>query len=174
MTSSGDYLSRFQGICRIDAFHGIAVRSARRLSRSQQITASTFLLVVDWSVDLQPGDLMRIASRLLTPPFSFLLLMLASLTLVLPSNSQTPPPDPSPATNTGTNPYETYGGERENINLGTGDLNVPLTLLHLPGRNGHDLVVKMAFDSKVWQLHGSFDQTTDTYYFDWERDGGWS
>ncbi len=117
---------------------------------------------------------MRIPSRFLSPSFSFLLLVLASLTCALPSRCQTPPPDPSPATNTGTNPYETYGGEHENINFGTGNVNIPLTLLRLPGRDGHDLVVQMAFDSRVWQLHGYFDQGLSEWVLDWEKDGGWS
>src|SRR5229473_6535034 len=114
---------------------------------------------------------MRFASRVLC---SFLLVALAALAYAISSHAQTPPTDLSTATNTGTNPYETYGGERENISFGTGNLNVPLTLLSLPGRNGHDLVVQIAFDSRVWQLHGSFDQNSDTYVVDWEKDGGWS
>src|SRR5215813_4410613 len=87
---------------------------------------------------------------------------------------QTPPPDLSPATSTGVNPYETYGGERENVNLGTGDLNIQLLLLKLPGRNGQDVVVQLAFDSRVWQLHGFFDQNSSEWNLDWEKDGGWA
>jgi len=51
---------------------------------------------------------------------------------------------------TGIDPYETYDGTRENINLATGGLNLSIPLLKLPGRNGFDYSVSYAYNSQFW------------------------
>ena len=37
-------------------------------------------------------------------------------------------------------PLHTYLGGNENINVGTGNVNLQIPLVRLPGRNGHDYV----------------------------------
>jgi hypothetical protein len=54
----------------------------------------------------------------------------------------------------GVQPYNTYGGTHENINLATGDLNLQIPLVSLPGRDGFDLNLSLVYDSKIWNLHG--------------------
>src|SRR5260370_23319835 len=44
----------------------------------------------------------------------------------------------------------TYLGGSENINLGMGNLNAQIPLLHLPGRNGHDFNLTYSYNSNIW------------------------
>jgi RHS repeat-associated protein len=50
----------------------------------------------------------------------------------------------------GIHPEETYDGARENINLATGNLNLSIPLLKLPGRNGFDYSLSMGYNSQLW------------------------
>src|SRR5437879_1816897 len=106
------------------------------------------------------------------------LLTLAALLLLDPQGSAQSFPGPlSTANNTGTNPFQTYAGVRENIDLATGGLNVTIPLLTLPGRDGFDLVLAAAYDSKNWQLEGLQDSNLNwNYWWDWDTRGsfGWS
>jgi hypothetical protein len=51
---------------------------------------------------------------------------------------------------TGIKPYETYDRAQENINVAGGNLNIQIPLVHLPGRNGHDLDVSLTYNSQIW------------------------
>ncbi|MGO9209802.1 MAG: RHS repeat-associated core domain-containing protein, partial [Terriglobales bacterium] len=54
----------------------------------------------------------------------------------------------------GVQPYVTYGGAHENVNLSTGDLNLRIPLVHLAGRDGHDVDLGMIYDSRIYALTG--------------------
>ena len=80
-----------------------------------------------------------------------------------------------PNTLTGIMPYNTYGGVRENINLATGDLNLRLPLIHLPGRNGLDYSLDLIYDSKQWKLNNYYDPQSGITVLEWDMDptSGW-
>src|SRR5947207_829335 len=73
------------------------------------------------------------------------LAVLLSLAMVSLSWGQT-----DPSYTNGMIAYHTYLGGAENINLGTGNVSVQLPLLHLPGRNGHDLNLTYSYNSNIW------------------------
>jgi hypothetical protein len=99
----------------------------------------------------------------------FVFLSVSSLAFAFQAGAQSSTPNQiTPGTETGTMPYNIYGGVRENINLGTGDLNLQIPLLTLPGRNGHKLSLELVYDSKIWQLHHDFDTTTGLDSFWWD------
>ena len=89
------------------------------------------------------------------------------------ATGQSDPTSVTTANSTGAKPYETYGGARENLNLATGNLNIVIPLLTLPGRNGHDLTVFASYDSKIWQLRNR--KLGGNYVFWWEQENpaGW-
>lgn len=95
---------------------------------------------------------------------------LAAVATFLPSLSfaQSTANQINPGNATGVLPYNTYGGARENINLATGNLNLQVPLLTLRGRNGHDLVLGVNYDSKVWTLNYFYDPDTATQSYSWE------
>ena len=78
------------------------------------------------------------------------ILYLSLLVIASPAFAQ----DPALMEN-GNHPEETYDGIRENVNLATGNVNLSLTLLKLPGRNGLDYVLPMNYNSQVWYLPNS-------------------
>ncbi len=113
-------------------------------------------------------------------PFTrlFSRILLASSLLALSPLSvlaQSSPPTVSPANDTGVNPYETYEGNRENINLSSGNVNVTIPLVSFPGRNGLDYPVALHYDSKsVWQLGYFVDPNTGIVTYNWLLSSGWS
>jgi RHS repeat-associated protein len=90
----------------------------------------------------------------------------------LRANAQSNPNNVTPSNTTGLMPYQSYGGVRENINFATGDLNLLLPLLSLPGRNGHDFALGLVYDSEIWNLHATYHDETGSYTFAWEGPGG--
>ena len=106
---------------------------------------------------------------------NILVLFLAASLIWLLGNTavgQAVPSQVDPNNLTGIMPYNTYGGVRENINLGTGGLNLHIPLVSLPGRNGHDFSLGLLYDSKVWNLHQETDQFgTDTWWDDDDQIG---
>src|SRR5438128_446948 len=97
-------------------------------------------------------------------------LLLASLFLPTTVLAQSRPNQVGPSNDTGLQPYTTYGGVRENINLSNGNLNLQISPLTLPGRKGHDLSPSLEYDSKIYQLHYDNGGTTGqpTYWWDYE------
>lgn len=51
---------------------------------------------------------------------------------------------------TGIKPYESFDRAQENVNIGSGNLNIKIPLVHLPGRNGHDFDLSLAYNSQNW------------------------
>lgn len=75
---------------------------------------------------------------------------------------------------TGVSPYQSYGGVRENISLASGNLNLQVPLISLPGRNGHDLTLALEYDSSFYSLTGN-DQITgksNPPLYEWQTAGG--
>ena len=99
--------------------------------------------------------------------FSVVVLLVAMTTMPA-TYAQSIPNQLSPNNETGTPPYVAYGGVRENINLATGDLNIQIPLLTLPGRNKLDLNIGITYDSKYWVLNYSDDGLGDLTYL-WEN-----
>lgn len=98
------------------------------------------------------------------------LLVCLVATIVIPSVAQAQSvPNQVTANNaTGTLPYVTYGGVHENINLSTGDVNLQLPLLTLPGRNKLDLNLGISYDSKRWVLHYMWNPDMGVYDYTWD------
>src|SRR5882672_10984716 len=55
-----------------------------------------------------------------------------------------------PSSTYGSFPFQTNLQGSENVNLGTGNLHFELPLVRLPGRNGHDFVYSMSYNSQIW------------------------
>ncbi|HWY23089.1 MAG TPA: RHS repeat-associated core domain-containing protein [Candidatus Acidoferrum sp.] len=71
-----------------------------------------------------------------------------------------------PSTGFGVVPHQTYLGESENINLGTGNVNIQIPLLKLPGRGGHDFTLNLSYNSQIWYVFNytpPVGQTTHQY-----------
>jgi hypothetical protein len=66
---------------------------------------------------------------------------------------------------TGLIPYAPYGGVRENIGYGNGNLNLQILLLSLPGRNGHNLDLGLEYDSKIFVLNHYSPNAPYNYYW---------
>lgn len=77
----------------------------------------------------------------------------------------------------GVQPYVTYGGAHENVNLSTGDLNLRIPLVHLPGRDGLDLDLGLVYDSRVYTLNAFYDPNYYNVWYEWMgpgySDAGW-
>jgi len=95
--------------------------------------------------------------------------VLCLLIVLLPAGvrGQSSPVNVDPSNATGTSPYVTYGGVRENINLATGNLNLQIPLLTLPGRNGQNLSVALEYDSKMLAPSYYWDANTMRNIFLW-------
>ena len=61
---------------------------------------------------------------------------------------------------------QTFGGERENIDLSTGNLDLQLPLLSLPGRHGFNLDITLIYDSKpLGALSGTWDPNQGNSFY---------
>lgn len=74
---------------------------------------------------------------------------------------------PDPEIGSGVFPFQTYLGEHENINLGSGNLNIQIPVLRLPGRDGHDFVVSYTYNSQVWSMHTFTPPNTQQTIYQW-------
>jgi YD repeat-containing protein len=85
-------------------------------------------------------------------------------------HAQAIPSQIGPQNATGTQPYEAYGGARENINLANGNLNLQIPLVSLPGRNGHDFSLALNYDSKIWTPSSNYDPTSGQTLYSYDYD----
>src|SRR2546426_12756358 len=76
-------------------------------------------------------------------------------------SAQTAPTQIDANNATGVQAYNLYSGTRENINLATGNLNLTIPLVSLPGRAGNTLDVALEYDSKIWQFRPYIDGNGD-------------
>ena len=109
----------------------------------------------------------EISPKFLAGICTFLIL---ALTLSVRTFSQDYPAPPSVGNSTGLQPYGTFDGVRENISLGTGDLNLFIPILHLPGRNGLDFDIGLVYDSNIWSLHDTYVVYSNSHNLNWQRD----
>ena len=64
----------------------------------------------------------------------------------------------------------TYVGEHENVNVGTGNMHIEIPLLKLSGRNGHDFVLSLDYNSQIWSGEAAINpQGYETDF--WETPG---
>src|SRR6185437_9830669 len=81
----------------------------------------------------------------------------------------------------GLTPGQTYGSAHENIDYSTGNLDLQIPLLTIPGRHGSDLHVGLTYDSKpLASIIGTWSETQGnrTYLLSTESNlaripGGW-
>ena len=79
-----------------------------------------------------------------------------------------------PGLGAGVVPHQTYLGEKENINLGTGNVNLQIPLLHLPGRDGHDFSLGLSYSSQIWYVHTFTNPQTHQVIYQWAKNtSGW-
>jgi len=79
-------------------------------------------------------------------------------------SAQSTPNQVSASNATGTAPYTPQGGVRENINLATGNVNLQIPLLTLPGRNGHNVTLALEYDSQIWSVNHWIDDFGVDHY----------
>ena len=78
---------------------------------------------------------------------------------------------------TGVKPQETYDQANENVNIAGGNLNIVIPLVHLTGRNGHDLNLTLAYNSQQWTPSASYvqDASNNNYlYVGWTQEQAWN
>src|SRR4051794_15696029 len=68
-----------------------------------------------------------------------------------------PPTQITPTNDTGTNPYGTYSTGGGDVSLSNGNLSLQIPLVTLPGRNGHNFVLGVQYDSKIWFPKAEFE-----------------
>ncbi len=101
---------------------------------------------------------------------AFCLIVITALTPTTPAFGQAVAPLND---QTGVSPYQSYGGVRENISLASGNLNLQVPLISLPGRNGHDLTLALEYDSSFYNLIGNNQITgkTNPPLYEWQPQG---
>lgn len=75
---------------------------------------------------------------------------ISAVVLLFQVSSQSQNTDPN--NDTGTHAYQTYDGARENVSVGSGNVFVSISLLTLPGRNGHNYSVGLISNSQTWSF----------------------
>ena len=73
----------------------------------------------------------------------------------------------------GAVPFQTHLQGQESINLSNGNLHFQLPLVSLPGRNGHDFVYSMSYNSQVWWGRTYTDGNGGTHKF-WVQNQNWN
>ncbi len=98
---------------------------------------------------------------------SFLLAGLGAISL---QAQIVPPTQITPSNDTGTNPFGSYSTDAGNINLSNGNLNLNIPLVSLPGRNGHDFVLSLQYDSKIWTPSAAYSNTGEDITYTWKAE----
>src|SRR5258708_16850910 len=75
-----------------------------------------------------------------------------------------PPTQITPSNDTGQKPFNAYSTDGGNVNLMNGNLNLEIPLVTLPGRNGHNFVLSVQYDSKNWTPSATFPGPSDVVY----------
>src|SRR6267143_1382555 len=74
----------------------------------------------------------------------------------------------TPSDDTGTKPFGTYFTGAGDVNLTNGNLSLNLPLVSLPGRNGHNYVLSIQYDSKIWTPSAAFSNTGQDITYTWK------
>src|SRR5882672_3478270 len=106
---------------------------------------------------------------------SVVTLLLFSVSIVVgfsgPTAAQTAPPTQiTPSNETGTNPYGTYSTGGGDVSLSNGNLSLQIPLITLPGRNGHNFVFAVQYDSKIWTPPATFGNTGEDIHYIWQAE----
>jgi hypothetical protein len=78
-----------------------------------------------------------------------------------------------PSFSYGAVPFQTHLQGQESINLSNGNLHFQIPLVSLPGRNGHDFVYSMSYNSQSWWGRTYVDGHGVTQYF-WQENPDWT
>ena len=73
----------------------------------------------------------------------------------------------------GAVPFQTHLQGQEGVNLSNGNLHFQIPLISLPGRNGHDFIYSLSYNSQVWWGNTLVDGNGVTHYF-WVQNLNWT
>jgi YD repeat-containing protein len=96
--------------------------------------------------------------------FQLLIVLASAITLASPALAQVQPTDMN--LDTGIKPYDTFDRAQENVNIGSGNLNIQIPLVHLPGRNGHDFDLTLTYNSQNWSPTASLYNSSSSCGYD--------
>src|SRR6266436_6520112 len=111
-------------------------------------------------------------TRHLKSLFAALVLFVLSSGLATPALfAQTAPATQiTPSDDTGTKPFGTYFTGAGDVNLSNGNLSLSLPLVSLPGRNGHNFVLAIQYDSKIWTPSSAISNTGTDITYTWKAE----
>jgi RHS repeat-associated protein len=72
----------------------------------------------------------------------------------------------------GAVPFQTHLQGQESVNLSNGNLHFQIPLISLPGRNGHDFVYSLSYNSQVWWGNTTVTPNGPQNY--WVQNNNWS
>jgi hypothetical protein len=78
-----------------------------------------------------------------------------------------------PSVTYGTVPFQTNLQDSESVNLSNGNLHFQIPLVRLPGRDGHDFVYSMSYNSQIWRYNDYVDPIGQHHYY-WSSNVPWS
>jgi RHS repeat-associated protein len=78
-----------------------------------------------------------------------------------------------PSSTYGEVPFQTNLQDSESVNLGNGNLHFQIPLVRLPGRDGHDFVYSMSYNSQIWWGNQITDPQGHLHQF-WVSNVPWS
>src|SRR6266403_5881549 len=105
-----------------------------------------------------------IAKKIILCAVLALSLLLVGLGAPLLHAQPAPPTQITPSNDTRTNPYGSYSTDAGNVSLSNGNLNLNIPIVSLPGRNGHNFVLALQYDSKIWSPSATINTSTDITY----------
>jgi len=73
----------------------------------------------------------------------------------------------------GAVPFQTHLQGQESINLSNGNLHFQIPIVSLPGRDGHDFVYSLSYNSQIWWGRTYVDGAGNTHYF-WVDNENWT
>ncbi len=73
----------------------------------------------------------------------------------------------------GSYPFQTSLQDSESVNLATGNLHFQIPVVRLPGRNGHDFVYSLSYNSQIWWGF-IFTDPQGNLHQQWASNAAWS
>jgi RHS repeat-associated protein len=78
-----------------------------------------------------------------------------------------------PSSTYGTVPFSTNLKDSESVSLSNGNLHFQIPLIRLPGRNGHDFVYAISYNSQIWWGNTYVDGIGTIHKF-WQSNSAWT
>jgi RHS repeat-associated protein len=78
-----------------------------------------------------------------------------------------------PSSTYGTVPFSTNLKDSESVSLSNGNLHFQIPLIRLPGRNGHDFVYTITYNSQIWWGNTYVDGMGTIHKF-WQSNSAWT